>query len=123
MKLFAPEEYWNLNPEAKAEISNGCGPAAGLGFIVPDTVYGLSISPCCDIHDYMYHVGTREVDRILADRVFLNNMTRLVRAKSKYQWLANLRLRRVSVYYEAVRKFGGPAFWDSKNSSTEFKDA
>lgn len=122
MKLFAPEGFWVLTDEAKEEISNGCGPKGSIGFLVPDTIYGLSVTPCCDIHDYMYHIGSKESDRIDADDVFLNNMVRMVTAETKYIWLLKLRLRRVRIYYGAVKRFGGPAFWDAKNEDGQFKE-
>jgi hypothetical protein len=113
-KLYAPPEYWLLTPEEKARICNGAGPK-GYGWAVPDTLYGLSIRSAADIHDYMYHVGTTLADKLEADRVFLNNMLRIIGAKTHFKWLAWLRTRRANKYYWAVDQFGGPAFWNEKN--------
>ena len=44
MKLKAPKEYWDLTDDEKAEFCNGCGPK-GYGYLVPDTMYGLKITP------------------------------------------------------------------------------
>ena len=122
MKLYAPEQFWLLTDEAREEISNGCGPKSYMGWIVPDTVWGLSVSPCCDIHDYMYHIGENEDDRNVADRVFLNNMIRIVTHHTTNKVLLKLRLRRVRTYYYMVSKFGGPAFWNPKNLPTQVRD-
>ena len=83
VNIFAPETYWNATKEQKEKICNGCG--AKDGFIkAPKTIYGIDISICCNIHDWMYHEGLTVVDKVTADRVFLNNMTRIIRQKSKY---------------------------------------
>lgn len=42
--MKAPDAYWKLIPEEKAEIVNGCGPK-GSGYLVPDTNWGLNITP------------------------------------------------------------------------------
>ena len=42
MRLRAPDEYWELTPEQKAELTNGCGNKAIEAFI-PDKILGLDI--------------------------------------------------------------------------------
>lgn len=114
MKLYAPPMYQLLTPESKAEICNGCG-AKGYGWLIPDSMWFLNITEACNIHDFMYLVGVDEEDREEADRVFLNNLIRIIEAKTKLWPLKMLRHRRALKYYEAVRYFGGPAFWTGKN--------
>ena len=41
-RLKAPPEYWALTDDEREAIGNGCGPK-GAGFLVPDTVWGLSV--------------------------------------------------------------------------------
>jgi hypothetical protein len=114
-KLYAPELYWRLTPEQRHEFSNGCGPGRGvLNFLIPDKLLGLSIHVACDIHDFMYVTGTTLKDKDEADRVFLNNMIRLI-DDSSFSFLNYIRLRMAKRYYDAVHIFGGPAFWNSKN--------
>ena len=113
--LFAPETYKKLTATALAAVANGCGAAGWKIDLVPDTLWGLGIRAACDIHDYMYHTGETIEDKNEADRVFLNNMLRLITAKTKNKWLRHLRRRRALLYYFAVKNFGGPAFWDGKN--------
>lgn len=120
-KLFAPEGYWKLTDEAKSEIVGGCGPGSIGDYFVPDSIWGISVQPCCAIHDYMYYIGEKEIDRETADRVFLNNMVRVMVENTGSKWLLRLRLRTVKVYYNAVREFGGPAFWDNKNQEKEYQ--
>ena len=115
--LFAPAAYWKLPEE---ERKGRCGPGRGiLEQLVPETVYGLCITPACSIHDYMYLVGQTIEDKQEADRVFLNNMIRMIETAGGTRVLIHMRLRRVFLYYESVCHFGGPAFWNTKNRPTE----
>jgi hypothetical protein len=114
--LYAPAGYWKLTDQQKKIVCNGCG-AKGLGgFIVPDTLYGLSIEEACNIHDFMYCRGQTIDDKKEADRVFLNNMTRIIDDHTSVHWLRALRRKRAKTYYEAVKLFGAPAFWRGKNN-------
>jgi hypothetical protein len=115
-ELWAPAEYWALTAEQHADICNGCGPAAGLGFLVPDTMWGLCVTDVCDVHDYMYHVGETVEDKAQADRVMLNNAIRKISYYTSNRWLKMLRLRRARTYYAFVSNYGGPAFWAGKNN-------
>lgn len=109
--LLAPWEYWALDDRAKGALGlGGCGPGGIGDFLVPDTVWGLSIRPACEIHDYMYADGRTWDDKRLADKVFLANMVSIVRAKTDNAVLRWLRLQRVRTYYRAVRDFGAISF-------------
>lgn len=107
--LYAPREYWELTPEQKAEICNGAGPK-GFGFLVPDTIYGLSITEAANIHDYMYHIGGHKYDKLIADKAFDSNMKKIIDKGTWWNWLKKLRNHRADMYYEAVVKFGDAAF-------------
>jgi hypothetical protein len=87
--------------------------------LVPETVYGLNITPACAIHDFMYAIGQNDQDKTDADDVFLNNLVRIIEAKTDNKILLYLRLRRAKTYYQAVKVFGGPAFWTNKNKPQE----
>jgi hypothetical protein len=114
MRLFAPKEFWIADDTHRNSIVGGCGPG-GLGdLLVPDAIWWLSIKLACMIHDWMYAFGESLEDKKRADRVFLNNMVRMINSESKYEFLRRLRLRTASGYYEAVKRYGGPAFWDDK---------
>lgn len=117
--LYAPEQYWRLPETVRLTVVNGCGPGGWLRFLVPDTNWGLNITPVCDIHDYMYTIGQNHDDKVAADRVMLNNHIRWIDANTKWDWLRRLRYNRAAFYYEKVRDFGGPAFWRDKNKPSE----
>lgn len=118
--LYAPPEYVNARPALRDLVANGCGASGWKVDLVPDTVWGLSIKESCRIHDWMYAAGSTLADKEEADRVFLNNMLRLIEAAGGWWPLPSLRRRRALLYYEAVQNFGGPAFWQEKNKE-EFK--
>lgn len=80
---------------------------------VPDTVWGLSVRPACDIHDWMWAHATDIAGMDAGNRVFLNNMLRIVEARGG--WLRRFRRRRCYAYYLAVAKFGSHHFWRGKN--------
>ena len=117
--LFAPPEYWQLTDEQRKDICNGCGTKGFCGYLVPDNLWGLDITEACNIHDYMYHIGQTIADKELADRVFLNNMIRLIDAGTRWNWLKRRRVREAKVYHYFVVEFGGPAFWADKNQPEE----
>jgi hypothetical protein len=114
--LFAPSEYWTLSQVQRKAICNGCGAGKLLGLVVPDNILGVNITEACDIHDFMYATGKTIGDKYLADRVFLNNMVRLILAdKSDDLLLRKRRLDGAQVYYDMVHRFGGPFYWANKN--------
>lgn len=116
--LFAPSGYWSLTKWERYKICNQAGPK-GYGWLVPDTIWGLDIGDAADIHDYMYHFGKTIDDKNEADRVFLNNMIRIILNETRYKVLQWLRLKRAQKYFNAVCLFGGPSFWSGKNKSDE----
>lgn len=117
VKLFAPEDYTLSTQAQKDEVCNGCG-IGKMAIIVPNGIFGVSIRKCCDIHDWMYFFAEPNIfEKDQADRVFLNNMLRVIQETGGFlqtarSWLAFF-------YYTAVRIFGGPAFWEGKNPATE----
>lgn len=113
--LYAPESFWSASPEVRCQVVNGCGTAGWKGKLVPDTMYGLCVSAACDIHDWMYTVGQTLADKEEADRVFLNNLYRIINAAGGWSWLVNARLTRARDYFDAVHYFGGDAFWANIN--------
>jgi hypothetical protein len=115
--LFAPSDYWNLTPEAKKEICNGCG-AKGWKFdIIPDTIWGLNITLACDIHDYMYYIGTSQEDKDYADILLFINLIKIIDANTDNIFIKILRHNRAYVYYQAVALAGNEAYWEGKDDS------
>ncbi|MBT4937225.1 DUF1353 domain-containing protein [Candidatus Peregrinibacteria bacterium] len=118
-KLFAPTSYWTASEEKKKEVANGCGPDGWKTFWGINKTFGLSIKKACNIHDWMYHFGKNQEDKDKADRVFLNNMIRIIETETSWRWLSKLRCFKARLYYLATKCFGGPAFWEGKNNPDE----
>jgi len=121
-KLYALKVYWKYSRKRIEELTNGCGPAGWKGWFIPDSILGVNIKEACNIHDFMYLVGESERDREKADRVFRNNMLRIVMEASKTRLTRWLRRKFVERYYKTVRSAGGTYFWEDKNEDCEFKD-
>lgn len=113
-KIYAPITYWELSPEEKKEICNGCGAKNGLK--VPDTFWGLNIEEACNIHDYMYNIGKTHYDKLFADAMFRLNLTVIIDAKETFKdkLFSILRHYRAGTYYIAVAKYGNYSFWKDK---------
>lgn len=121
--LYAPELWWEMAPEVRKRFVNGCGPDGWKIDLVPDTIWLLSIREACNIHDYMYAVGTTYQDKQEADRVFKNNMLRLIDAAGGPGFLKKMRRNRALIYYKVVYDYGGPSFWYGKNPKETLKAA
>ena len=90
--------------------SNGCGADTARFDFVPDTIFGLSIYEACRRHDHAYMVGGGEIDKILADKEFLDNLLTLINTYDKWwypHWLAR---HRAMTYYDAVVRMGDSSF-------------
>lgn len=115
VELTVPASMLVASRDEIKAACNGCGTGGWLALFVPDTIWGLRISPVCDIHDWMYKHGDPHITcKELADRTFRDNLIRYVDAKTRWRILKRLRIHRVKVYYHAVKNFGGPAYWANK---------
>lgn len=123
--LFAPVSYWQALQSVRDQLTNGCGTGGWKSDLVPDSILGVDISEACNIHDWMYVMGSTIAAKDEADRTFLNNMLRLINedAGALSGILRPLRRAIAWGYYEAVHKFGGPAFWNCKNEPGTLKGA
>lgn len=118
MSLYAPESYTRASVEVRLAVVNGCGPGGWKFDLIPDTIWFLDVSAACNIHDWMYQAGATIADKDEADRVLLNNLLRLIETAGGLWIIRRLRRNRAWVYYQAVARFGGPAFWSGKNPDT-----
>ena len=69
---------------------------------MPDTIWGLDISPVCRVHDYMYLHAEALAEENYADAIFGANLISLIQQKTKFALLKWLRLRRAYKYIDAV---------------------
>lgn len=113
--LTAPDSFFKTDNATLAMMAGGCGPGKIGDWLVPDTVYGLSIKAACFIHDYMYAIGTTPQEKEIADQIFLNNMLLIIGRKTTTfpvigKQLRTLRRWRAMSYYSAVVEGGGNSF-------------
>ena len=98
--LFYPKGY---NYVPKREI-NGAGPK-GYGWLVKDTIGCISITEAANVHDAYYYLA--KVPRSVADKIFLQNMLKIIEVESKNKWHRYYCNSVAYGYYLAVRLFGG----------------
>ena len=116
-KLIAEDDCWNFQLNYPEEFSSyGCGPGGFGDFLVPDTMWGLSVRPACRIHDwdYRHSRGWGEEHRLECDERLKKNCLTIVDALSKNKCIKWLRHIRVGTYYRMVRLFGGKAYWSER---------
>ena len=113
--LLAPVRYIDAGDKQRGLICNGCGPAGWKFDLVPDTIWGLSVTQACDIHDWGYHEGRTDLDKQTADLVLLVNL--IILCLRGRRWLLPLRAYRATSYYLAVARPGGAAFSAGKESA------
>jgi len=111
--LFAPESFKIATIGQLRSVCNGCGAANAKFDFIPDTIYFTYVGYACNIHDWMYYIGKTINDKDEADRVFLNNLCRLIKRDNSWWKPKFLMRRRAKKYYLAVKYFGGDAFWDN----------
>lgn len=125
IKLFAAPECWQFRDKHPDQWKNfACGPGEVGDYLVPDVILGIPVAECCRIHDWYYRFdsGKTEEDRAAADRIFLNNMLRTVNALSKNSIMKRIRSRIALIYYNAVRRYGAPVYFEERNSDIEYKE-
>ena len=117
IKLKSMYGYEDASKKKRELICNGCGTGGWKGWLVPDTIYGLSVANACHVHDWMYHFGMADYGKKLADEMFLDNMYTIIDAHS--WWFRWVRKRRAYKYFLAVEYFGEKAYMANKNGVNE----
>lgn len=121
--LYAPKKYWEIRENDGClykRLTNGCGSQPTkegwkrdlFGIFQPEKLFGLDIKIACDIHDisYVYPEYEGIEGKHSADRVFINNLLRLIDKHTQGWILKRLRLGKAYLYYKLVVNFGGPSF-------------
>ena len=128
IKLFAPAEFWDKFDYFISNC-NGCGNDSSKSVtnffgINTNSILGCNVRIACAIHDYCYHEpehtgrhGSIE-HKMQADRIFLNNLLRIIEeyGRERKPWRITQWTRRKIAYgyFAAVKKFGGPSYWDEQ---------
>ena len=95
---------------------DSCGPGSGIGnLVVPETVFGLRITPACFIHDFCWQVADASwADFHQANSIFLHNLLAIIKARSANMLMQAIRNYRAITYYNAVDLVGQNIFWAEK---------
>lgn len=104
-------------PDIKlSDFGDYCGAGDGLGAkIVPDTLWGLKVSPACYIHDVSWEVAEPNWhDFHQTNAMFMYNLSSIIMNRSRHWLLKYLRLYRCVTYYTAVDSIGAKIFWNVK---------
>ena len=127
LKLYAEPETWAYRDAFPDEwLKLGCGPGDVGDYLVPDRILGLSVVEACRVHDWYYRFwefGKTEVHRNIADRIFKNNMLRIIHDNSRSVALRRARAWIADrIYYESVNRRGAPSFFEERNPESHIKE-
>lgn len=126
------QKYDAKTADGNRPVCNGCGPS-GYGALVPDSICGVNVGICGDIHNWGYQFGIDREDKNVIDETFGDNMDRLIRDAyetecrkisggslvrirlllAKKRYLDRLEMADDG-YEKAVKVFGKSAFWDKR---------
>ena len=82
--------------------------------LVPETMWGLNISPACWVHDRMFEQADKTwADFFQANEIFEHNLETIIDQKSRSRVLKMLRRHRAHIYAKAVYIFGANYFFDT----------
>jgi hypothetical protein len=143
MKAGNPKKYEGLEinknsadllrcyPKGFRKFCNGVGSKSTyinrlIWHFIPNTIWGLDITPASDLHDvgysfpYIFNSRQEALEyKAEIDSEFLNNMMILINRKEKKgnfasEILAQARRNRAQLYYIAVSKLGKDSFLKNK---------
>ena len=84
--------------------ANGCG--AKNGIKVPPTIWGVNISPACQLHDIDWEIATCYQDLLDANERFDNNLKKITDYESANDIMRWIRRSRISKFVSAVELLG-----------------
>ena len=102
------------------EFPSCCGPGEGWKEkAIPESVWGLRISPCCWIHDNSWRLAVPTwADFHQSNAMFLTNMISMIQMRPSPLFVVDwLRIYRAATYYNVVEKVGADVFWELKKEN------
>lgn len=112
-EIRVPRSFVATDQELVDAITGGCGPGGFGDKFVPDTLYGLSITLACKVHDWTFGVWNDSYSFIIANDLFHINMLRIIKQHGGNRLIQWLRRRRAYKYYLAVQKLGKSSYLDN----------
>lgn len=89
------------------EADTSCGPGTIGDMIIPDRLFGLRMTPACNIHDHGYALARTCESKLNADMAFVLNMHQINEQARSIFLMRWLRRFAINFYFSAVRDFGG----------------
>ena len=114
--LYATNDFADASDVMRYKVCNGVGSRVGtMGKItyhlIPETIYGLNIRACANVHDWDYcFLPRNDKSKEDADRQFLANI--YIKINKGSWWLRFVRRRRAWLYYWAVRYLGRESYYN-----------
>ena len=97
-----------------------CGAGKVGDWLVPDSIWGVNISPACWVHDQMFAVAPATWGAFhYANAVFFVNIAAIIQARSANALIRTLRIARASLYLLAVSTAGASIFWAMKKEGQQ----
>ena len=92
-----------------------CGAGKVGDKVIPDSIWGVNISPACFIHDQMWALASADwCDFHMSNAILFVNLAAIIQARSANWATRDLRLARAATYLLAVSTVGAPIFWGMK---------
>ena len=114
------------SPRKFLSYCNGVGSQTGwfnklIYHFIPNTIWGLDITPASDVHDVEYaypHIFNNLLEalefKFSADKRFKRNVFTLIDTKTRWEWLKRLRKARAMEYEFILRHCGEESFLSGK---------
>lgn len=113
------------HPDIFRANCNGVGSTVGWSryfyHFIPNTIWGLSVSNCSDVHDVeyvfpdtYYSMSAAIRAKQEADERLYQNLCIHIRRQESWLWLEETRLHRAAIYFAAVKNLGDKSFLNGK---------
>ena len=117
--LIRPAGDWMWPESTFQRFPTYCGAGKIGDTIVPDTIFGLVISPACFIHDQMWTLAPPTWEEFHeSNSIFLTNMTSINRVNTRFSLVRVFRQVVINDYYESVSHVGSHHFWSLKENQS-----
>lgn len=122
-RLYAPVDFISAKSEHRHVVCNvmpeGRLLIGAVDMLIPSVIWGLNIRHAVEIHAWMYAMGTTLAAKLQADRVFHNNVQRLVdmaHNPNAPDWSCR-RLNRLAAIDTMLADYGAVDFWENQNAT------
>ena len=120
IRFVVPAEGFQWPHPTFAGFPTYCGAGDTGDRFIPDTIWGVSISPACFIHDQMWTLAEASwADFHMSNAILFVNLAAIIQARSANWVTRDIRLARAATYLLAVSTAGAPIFWGMKTGNKQ----